>query len=959
MNPGPAQLHAIAQSNQVAPKDLLHLSTSTSTYLLLSLIYTREDTNRSHPSRHDKGTDCTPAASDIARPGCYSFISDTRSKSCSTIDHRLFIIHHRDACIYGLRSRSLPIYVTIASAQPRPPPIANMSNNPSIFGQSTSSIFGSSTTGTGTSGENKPNLFGTANTPASSGQTNLFGQTAGTPTQSTASTGGAGLFGGAATPASSGNSIFGKSATSLFGASTNTPGASTPTGTSSTPSIFGASSTQGTKSTNTFSFGSTQAATPAGSQTPTQSGTTGSNFFSGSTTPAANRLAPMNSGNMFGQSTTPAQPPPASLSGSGMFAASTGAAPADANKSGNLFGGTSNTSLFGSGAAKPGAAPSGTASSLFSAGSQGAATPTNSSMFPSQASGAAPAASAADSAKAVGSSIFGTSTASTAGNLFGGAKPSTPAPSGTVTPSAGANLFGAGSGASNLFTSQAAASSVTPSAQSIFGAKTETPKPTAAGLFGLDASKPAAAASIGAGAADASKPANLFGGPMPTPGGQKPASLFGPGATPSAGTPTTATPTDAQKPAMPASLFGGGATRTPATPTSATSLFSTGPGATGQGATGQPGNLFGTPGTAKPAGAGMFNKDTPSATTATKPSIFPTGTPATTTTATGAAPAAAPASLFGPKPTDAKPTTPAATTQAQAGSLFSASTAAASSAAAPASATATTQAAAPGASLFGKPPQPAAAAADANKPATAPATAAAAAALAQGPVGTQPPQPSSRLKNKSMDEMISRWTSDLEKYSTEFNKQATEIASWDRMLVTNGDKLVELHAETIKATKKQEDITKALDYVVGQQEELAAALELYEKQVDDIFQTQIGGPEGMQPADQEREKSYLLAEKLDKQLDIMSKNLGNIITDINNATSTINKTSNTEDPLATIVKILNNHLGALQEIDVRSNALQGKIDSARTTREASMSNNGLGGQDMNDFFASQAFRGMR
>lgn len=179
------------------------------------------------------------------------------------------------------------------------------------------------------------------------------------------------------------------------------------------------------------------------------------------------------------------------------------------------------------------------------------------------------------------------------------------------------------------------------------------------------------------------------------------------------------------------------------------------------------------------------------------------------------------------------------------------------------------------------------------------------------------------------------------------------------MLVVNGDKLVELHTETLKATKKQEDINKALDYVVGQQEELAAALELYEKQVDDIFQTQIGGPEGMQPADQEREKSYLLAEKLDKQLDIMSKGLGNIITDINNATSTINKTSGAEDPLATIVKILNNHLGALQEIDVRSNTLQGKIDAARTTRDASMSNNGLGGQDINDFFASQAFRGGR
>jgi len=145
--------------------------------------------------------------------------------------------------------------------------------------------------------------------------------------------------------------------------------------------------------------------------------------------------------------------------------------------------------------------------------------------------------------------------------------------------------------------------------------------------------------------------------------------------------------------------------------------------------------------------------------------------------------------------------------------------------------------------------------------------------------------------------MISRWTSDLDKYSSEFTKQATEIAAWDRMLVTNGDKLMELNTETLKAAKTQQDVNKALDYVISQQDELQTALELYEKQVEDIFEGQVGGVEGMQPADQEREKAYLLAERMDKQLDVVSKNLGGMITDINKATATINKTTNTEDPV--------------------------------------------------------------
>jgi len=62
--------------------------------------------------------------------------------------------------------------------------------------------------------------------------------------------------------------------------------------------------------------------------------------------------------------------------------------------------------------------------------------------------------------------------------------------------------------------------------------------------------------------------------------------------------------------------------------------------------------------------------------------------------------------------------------------------------------------------------------------------------------------------------------------------------------------------------------------------------------------------------------------------------------------------------LATIVKILNNHLGALQEIDARSNSLQSKIAATKNAQNNG-GNNGLGGGDINDFFASEQFRGLR
>lgn len=66
-------------------------------------------------------------------------------------------------------------------------------------------------------------------------------------------------------------------------------------------------------------------------------------------------------------------------------------------------------------------------------------------------------------------------------------------------------------------------------------------------------------------------------------------------------------------------------------------------------------------------------------------------------------------------------------------------------------------------------------------------------------------------------------------------------------------------------------------------------LEEYEGHIRGIFdqsssnagQSGVGGPEGTQPADEEREKAYELAESLNKQLDEMGKGLGVMIEEIN------------------------------------------------------------------------------
>src|SRR3954462_6731014 len=43
------------------------------------------------------------------------------------------------------------------------------------------------------------------------------------------------------------------------------------------------------------------------------------------------------------------------------------------------------------------------------------------------------------------------------------------------------------------------------------------------------------------------------------------------------------------------------------------------------------------------------------------------------------------------------------------------------------------------------------------------------------------------LRGKTLEEIVNRWTSDLETNVREFNKFAAEVAVWDRALIENGN----------------------------------------------------------------------------------------------------------------------------------------------------------------------------
>lgn len=106
-----------------------------------------------------------------------------------------------------------------------------------------------------------------------------------------------------------------------------------------------------------------------------------------------------------------------------------------------------------------------------------------------------------------------------------------------------------------------------------------------------------------------------------------------------------------------------------------------------------------------------------------------------------------------------------------------------------------------------------------------------------------------------------------------------------------------LFTETLEAEKTQGRMDTVLQQLESDQEELGTALDYYEAQIKDLFEAQMGGVEGMQPADQEREKAYHAAERLDDMLGSMGSELKGMVGEINRASTMINNTTNADDPV--------------------------------------------------------------
>jgi nuclear pore complex protein Nup62 len=668
-----------------------------------------------------------------------------------------------------------------------------------------------------------------------------------------------------------------------------------------------------------FTFGG--AAGGAGTSGPSQgglfgtSGTPSTSSIFGQSTPATSKPA---TGSLFGGTTSGASPFGSATAGGSQpglsfgasFGANTGSKPNSGTTTPSLFGANASTGstpaggLFG-GQAGGTTSSAGTGGGMF--GTAGAGTPLGGSGFSfgtkkDDAGASTPTSNANKAAPTQASSLFNLNSTS-GGSPFGSTQnTSTAAPAGSTTPAPSKFSF------NNSTTPAGPPPTDNGQAKPIFGSAPSGQQP-GANMFGgakpTDSTQP--------------KPNTMFSG-LNTGNSALSGGLFNtPTSTPaSSGASTTATTAPASE--APKSAF----TFPPAASTQGTQSSTPGPAPAPT-----LGGLFGgakpTPtASAAPAASNLFAGLSGGATTT-----------ATSTSASTSAPLTKP--LFGglgtstPASTSAAPgtTAPAATS-----SLFAQT--ATSSSAQPPPTSATT---APGATGTANPP------AAGSQP------------LGASNAGPTPQQ--SRLKNKTMDEIITRWASDLLKYQKDFQDQAAKVATWDRLLVENGEKIQTLHDSTFEAERSTREIESQLSTVESQQAELTSWLDRYEADVDEMFARQVGPGENLQGPDQERERTYKIAEKLTDRLDEMGKNITSMIEAINDASSNVSKNAKTDDPvslcdnnversaandlqLSHIVRVLNSHLTQLQWIDQNAEVLQAKVTAAQKLGQ-SIPSNGHGG----------------
>lgn len=197
----------------------------------------------------------------------------------------------------------------------------------------------------------------------------------------------------------------------------------------------------------------------------------------------------------------------------------------------------------------------------------------------------------------------------------------------------------------------------------------------------------------------------------------------------------------------------------------------------------------------------------------------------------------------------------------------------------------------------------------------------------------------SLLKGMTLEDIINRWSSDLDERVRDFTNLASEIKAWDSVLISNGDEISKLYNSLQALDPVSTTIGESLDYVENEQKHMSSILDDYENQLDAFLEGRQGqngsGVMGqMGTANSERERTYQLAESLNNQMDDLSRSLTSLINEVNSLSSSSGllpsdssdgMMAGQQNPVTAIAAILNAHLSSLSWIEKMGDTLADQV----------------------------------